>query len=71
MGAVSYDLSITVITVIGAAFILLGIFYPGIAAMMGLDTGNSGHRFLSVLIGLALFLLLLVYRLAQDSMAAA
>ena len=70
MGAVSYDISITVISFIAAAFILLGLFYPIIAAWSGLEEGTSAQRFLSVLIGLALFLLLLVYRLAQDSMAA-
>ncbi len=62
-------LSINVIAIIAAGFILLGIFYPAIAARLGFEEGTSAHRFLSVLLGLALFALLVVYRIAQDSMA--
>lgn len=70
MGAISYDLAIAVIAGVAAGFVLLGIFHPFLAARLGLDEGTPGQRFLSVLIGLGLFALLLVYRFARDSLAA-
>jgi len=66
MGALSYDLSISVIAVLAVGFILLGVFYPIIADHLGLEEGTPAHRFLSLAIGLALFALLLVYRLARQ-----
>ena len=69
MGAHQYDLAITVIAIIAVGFVLLGVLYPAIAARLGLDEGATGHRWLSVLIGIALFALLLVYRFAQRSLA--
>ncbi len=50
-------------------FLLLGIFYPTIAYHLGLEEGTSGHRFYSILVGLALLFLLFVYKVAQHSLA--
>ena len=69
MGALSYDLAITVIAAVAVGFVLLGIFHPFLAVRLGLDEGTTGQRLLSVMIGLALFALLLVYRLARESLA--
>ena len=69
MGALTYDLAIGVIAVIAAGFIVLGVFYPIITQHLGLDEGTPGQRFLSLVIGLALFALLLVYRTARQGMA--
>ena len=69
MGALTYDLAIGVIAVIAAGFIVLGVFYPIIAQYLGLDEGAPAQRFLSLVIGLALLALLLVYRAARQGMA--
>ena len=66
MGALPYDLSITVIAIIAVVFILLGIF-PIISKQPGLESGTPGHRLLSIVIGLMLFALLLIYWLARES----
>ena len=66
MGALSYELSIRVIAVLAAGFVLLAVFYPIIASYLGLEEGTPGHRFLSLVIGLALFALLLIYRAARQ-----
>ena len=65
-----YDLAITVIAVLALGFVLLGIFYPTIEHHLGLGEGTPGQRFYSVAIGVALMVLLVVFRLARDSMAA-
>jgi hypothetical protein len=66
--ALSHQPSIIVIAVIALGFILLGIFHAIIAYHFGMEEGTPGQRFLSLVIGLALFALLLVYGLAQKSM---
>jgi hypothetical protein len=65
-----YDLVISVIAVVAVCFILIGIFYPAIANRLGLEEGSSGQRLLSAVLGLMLFALLLIYRLARESMMA-
>ncbi|MEJ2534780.1 MAG: hypothetical protein P8008_04775 [Gammaproteobacteria bacterium] len=70
MGALSHDLAISVIAILAVCFMALGIFYPVIADRLGVEEGNGGHRFLSLLIGFGLFALLFIYRLARDSMLA-
>lgn len=52
-------------------FVLLGIFYPTITDRLGLDEGSPGHRLLSLLIGLMLFALVVVYRFARESLLTA
>lgn len=66
MGPLTFELAITVIAVIAAGFVLLAVFYPLVAYHLGLEEGTAGQRFLSFLIGLALFALLLVYRSARS-----
>ena len=66
MGTLPYDLSITVIAIVAVVFILLGIF-PIISNQPGLESGTPGHRLLSIVIGLMLFALLLIYWLARES----
>lgn len=66
MGTLPYDLSITVIAIIAVVFILLGIF-PSISNQLGLESGTPGHRLLSIVIGLMLFALLLIYWFARES----
>ena len=68
MSALPHDLAITVIAVIAVCFVVLGIFYNFIAYHLGLEEGAPAHRFYSLLIGLMLFALLWVYRLARSSM---
>jgi hypothetical protein len=67
MGSSIFELSITVIAIIAASFMLLAVFYPLVAYHLGLEEGTPGQRFLSFVIGLALFALLLVYRAARGS----
>jgi hypothetical protein len=67
MGPLTFELSITVIGVIAAGFVLLAVFYPIISYHLGLEESTPGQRFLSLAIGLALFALLLVYRAAHSS----
>ena len=52
-----------------AVFVLLAVFYPLIAHHLGFEEGTPGQRFFSLVIGLALFALLLVYRSARSSIA--
>ena len=67
MGSLTFQLAIAVIAVIAVGFVLLAIFYPLVAYHLGLEEGTAGQRFLSFLIGVALFALLLVYRSAHNS----
>jgi hypothetical protein len=69
MSPLPHDLAIPVIAIVALGFLLLGIFYSTIAYHLGLEEGTSGHRFYSILVGLALLLLLLVYHVAKDSLA--
>jgi hypothetical protein len=69
MSSLPHDLAIPIIAIIAAGFVLLGIFYRIIAYHLGLEEGDSGHRFYSILIGLGLFALLFVYHVAQQSLA--
>jgi hypothetical protein len=69
MGSLTFQLAIAVIAVIAAGFVLLAVFYPLIAHHLGFEEGTPGQRFLSLVIGLALFALLLVYRSARSSIA--
>ena len=66
MDKLPHDLSIAVIAVAAVCFVLLGIFYPAITDRLGLDEGSSGHRLLSLLIGLMLFI---IWDLARKSKA--
>ena len=67
----AYDLVIRVIAVIAVLFLLLGVFYPLIERFLGVGEGRPEQRFYSIVIGIALFILLLVYRLSRESLAAA
>ena len=69
MGTNPFGITITVIAILAAGFILIGIFYRFMANRLGVEEDTPGARFLSVAIGLMLFALLLVYRLARDGMA--
>ncbi len=69
MSPLPHDLAIPVIAIVALGFLLLGIFYPTIAYHLGLEEGTSGHRFYSILVGLALLFLLFVYKVAQHSLA--
>lgn len=71
MGPLTFQLVVTVIAVIAGGFVLLAIFYPLVAYHLGLEEGTAGQRFLSLVIGLALFALLLVYRAARSSVVGA
>ena len=71
MGPLTFELAIIVIMVIAVGFVLLAVFYPLVAYHLGLEEGTAGQRFLSFLIGLALFALLLVYRAARSSVVGA
>jgi len=66
---VSRDLPITVIAILAVCFILLGIVHPYLAERLGLDEGSLGQRFYSIVIGIALLMLLIVYRYAKEGMA--
>ena len=65
----AFDLTILILSLVAVGFILLGVFYPSISYHLGLDEATPERRLLSVMIGLALFALLFVYRLATQSMA--
>jgi cytochrome c biogenesis factor len=67
MESLTFELAIVVIAVIAAIFVLLAVFYPLVAYHLGLEEGTAGQRFLSLMIGLALFALILVYRAARSS----
>ena len=70
-GSLTFELAITVIALVAAGFVLLAIFYPLVAYHLGLEEGTPGQRFLSFVIGLALFALLLVYRSARHGIVGA